>query len=233
MGCHGGGEPRARGAGSALAAVQAAQAGSLAPLMALAAAAVQRAGLAGLALAKGSAKLGYVAAALLAGAVEQGFCTAAAEEAGGGADGGAGAFQEAEGTVRRLRACRERPYLTLTLVAPLPLVAPWASSRRPRARCATRAPAAGGAPAAAGGTLGTPRTNASVELLVRARCCHSSDAACANVQYLHKVGGRFMNAGQHCSTACLSAAACTGSLCRPCTARRPSFCTLRLLACEA
>ncbi len=145
----------------------------------LAAAAVQRAGLAGLALAKSSAKLGYVAAALLAGVVEQGFCTAAAEEAGGGADGGAGAFQEAEGTVRRLRARRVRPHLTLTLVAPLPTAAP-APSRRPRARCAACAPAARGAPAAAGGAPGTPRTSASVELLVRAGCRHSSAAACAS-----------------------------------------------------
>ncbi len=118
------GDPRARGAGSALAAAQAAQAAGLAPLLALVAATVQRAGLAGLALAKGSAKLGYVAAALLAGAVEQGFCTAAAEEAGGGADGGAGAFQEAEGTVRRPRPSR---------AALLPPGAPWAQRAPARA----------------------------------------------------------------------------------------------------
>ena len=71
----------------------------MAPLLALAAAALQRTGLAALALAKASAKLGYVAAALLAGVVAEGFCTAG-EEAPGGADAGNGAFQEAEGTVR-------------------------------------------------------------------------------------------------------------------------------------
>ena len=87
------------GAGGALAHAQAAQAAGLAPLLALAAAALQRTGLAALALAKASAKLGYVAAALLAGVVAEGFCTAA-EEAPGGADAGSGAFQEAEGTVR-------------------------------------------------------------------------------------------------------------------------------------
>ncbi|KAK9820997.1 hypothetical protein WJX81_006213, partial [Elliptochloris bilobata] len=83
--------------GGALARVQAAQAASLAPLLALTAAALQRTGVAALALAKSSAKLGYVAAALLAGVVSEGFCTAA-EEAAGGADAGTGAFQEAGGT---------------------------------------------------------------------------------------------------------------------------------------
>ena len=79
--------------------MQAAQAAGVAPLLALAAAALQRTGLAALALAKASAKLGYVAAALLAGVVAEGFCTAG-EEAPGGADAGNGTFQEAEGTVR-------------------------------------------------------------------------------------------------------------------------------------
>ena len=92
-------------AGSALARIQAAQAAALAPLLSLAAAAVQRTGLAALGLAKASAKLGYVATALLAGVVEQGFCTAS-EEAAGEADAGAGAFQEAEGTVRCLTILR-------------------------------------------------------------------------------------------------------------------------------
>lgn len=47
----------------------------------------------------GYLQLGYVAAALLAGVVAEGFCTAG-EEAPGGADAGSGTFQEAEGTVR-------------------------------------------------------------------------------------------------------------------------------------
>lgn len=66
-----------RGAGAEAAAVKqaGAAAAAVAPLLALAGGALQHLALQALLLHRATAKLGYVAAALLAGVVKEGFCT--------------------------------------------------------------------------------------------------------------------------------------------------------------
>jgi hypothetical protein len=80
----------------------AAEVGGLVPILAMCAEALRCLALRYLHLHKATAKLGTVATALLAGVIQEGFCTSEAADDEGG-EGGGGDFKEAEGTVRVFR----------------------------------------------------------------------------------------------------------------------------------
>ena len=89
-------EAESRSAGAALAAEARRALCTLGPLLDIASSALQAQIVAYLGLQRATAKLGYVATALFAGLVQEGFCTFEESEEPAG---GEGAFKEAEGTV--------------------------------------------------------------------------------------------------------------------------------------